>query len=475
MNYRCRQCSSSTAPVLHTAWAALLWLSASLVPAAAASTVDAATVDRVVAEWLASTGAPSASIAIVQDDRLTYAQAYGDARLNPTVPSTAATRYAIDSVSKEFTAAAVLLLAEQGKLSLDDPIAKWFPELRAAAAVTLRQLLTHTSGLRDYWPQDFLTLEMARPTTPAAIIDEWVQRPLDFEPGTDWQYSNTGYVLAGAVVEKVSGQTLFKFLSRYVFAPLHMTQVAEYSPTGAAMRLTAGDAAGYTRYGLGPVVPAPKEASGWLFGAANLAMRPSDLALWDLSLMDRSLLKAESYTTEFEPVVLKSGRTQPYALGLDVESVQGRLRIGHAGGGSGFLADNRMWPRDRTAIVVLTNDDWADPADLTDRLAFIVLAPTPEEARVRQLFQAFQDGKVDRGLFSAVGNFYLTATVLADMQSSLSPLGPARLIELERETRRGGMTTRRWKILCPGARLEAIERSHPDGKMDEFMIAKKND
>jgi D-alanyl-D-alanine carboxypeptidase len=222
-------------------------------------------------------------------------------------------------------------------------------------------------------------------------------------------------------------------------------------------------------------VSAPKEASGWLFGAANLAMRPSDLALWDLSLIDRSLLKAESYKTEFEPVALKSGRTRDYGLGLDVETIQGRLRIGHAGGGSGFLADNRVWPRERAAIVVLTNNDWADPGDLTDRIAFLVLAPTPEEARARQLFRAFQDGTIDRGLFSSVGNFYLTPTVLADLQSSLSPLGPARLIELERESRRGGMTTRRWKILCAGARLEAVERSHPDGKVDEFMIAKKND
>ena len=415
------------------------------------------------------------SIAIVRDDRLAYAQAYGDARLNPKVPSTGATRYPIDSVSKEFTAAAILLLAEQGKLSLDDPVGKWFPELHEAAAVTLRQLLTHTSGIRDYWPQDFLTPEMTRPTTPAAIIQEWAQRPLDFEPGTDWQYSNTGYVLAGAVVEKVSGRPLFEFLSRYVFGPLHMTQVTEYPPTGAAGRNAGGDAAGYTRYGLGPVVPAPKEGSGWLFGAANLAMRPSDLALWDSSLIDRSLLKAESYKREFEPVVLKSGRTEDYGLGLDVASIGGRLRIGHAGGGSGFLADNRLWPRERTAIVVLTNNDWADPSALTDRIAFIVLPPTPEEARVRQLFHAFQEGRVDRALFSSVGNFYLTAAALVDLKSSLSPLGPPRLIELEHETRRGGMTTRRWKILCPGARLEAIERSHPDGKIDEFMIAKKED
>jgi D-alanyl-D-alanine carboxypeptidase len=442
--------------------------------------VDGARVGRVVAEWLASSGAPSASIAIVQDGRLVYAQAYGAARLSPRVPSSRTARYAIDSVSKEFTAAAVLLLAERGKLALDDPISKWFPELHTAAAVTLRQLLTHTSGIRDYWPQDFLTPEMTRPTTAAALIDEWVQRPLDFEPGTDWQYSNTGYVLAGAIVEKVSGETLFEFLSRQVFAPLHMVGVTEYSPTGEqsthlSMPLTAGDAAGYTRYGLGPVVAAPKEGPGWLFGAASLAMQSTDLALWDLSLMDHTLLKAESYKTEFAPVTLKNGHAQTYALGLDVESVQGRLRIGHSGGGSGFLADNRIWPQERTAIVVLTNNDWADPADLMDRIAYVVLAPTPQEARVRELFHAIQSGTVDRGLFSAIGNFYLTRTVLADLQASLRPLGPARLIELEHEGWRGGMTTRRWKILCRGARLEAIERSHPDGKIDEFMIAKKED
>jgi len=464
-----------------TGRAALLCLCASLIPAhvvpahanSAVDTtvVDTTAVDGVVAEWLTSTGAPSVSIAIVQDGRLAYAKAYGAAHLNPTVPSTPATRYAIDSISKQFTATALLLLAERGQLSLDDPLSKWFPELRAAAAVTVRQLLTHTSGIRDYWPQDFLTAEMTRPTTTAAIIDEWAQRPLDFTPGADWQYSNTGYVLAGAIVEKVSGEALFDFLSRHVFAPLHMAHVAEYSAEPAA----AGDAAGYTRYGLGPVAAAPKEAAGWLFGAASLAMQPSDLALWDLSLIERSLLTADSYKAQFQPVVLSVGRTQDYGLGLNVETVQGRLRIGHSGAGSGFLADNRVWPRERAAIVVLTNNDWADPGDLIDRIAFITLAPTAAEARVRSLFQAIQNGTVDRETFSATGNFYLTAAVLADLKSSLRPLGPARLIALERESQRGGLTTRRWKILCRGARLQAIERSRPDGKIDEFMIAKKQD
>jgi D-alanyl-D-alanine carboxypeptidase len=427
--------------------------------------VDPASVDGVVEEWLASSGAPSASIAIVQDGRLTYARAYGAARLKPRASATLATRYALDSVSKQFTAAALLLLAEQGKLSLDDRVEQWFPQLHAAAAVTLRQLLTHTSGIRDYWPQDFLTPEMTRPTTTNAIIDEWAQRPLDFEPGTQWQYSNTGYVLAAAVVEKVSGETLFAFLQQHVFAPLHMAHVTEYS----------ADAAGYTRHGLGPVVPAPTEGAGWLFGAANLAMQPSDLALWDVSLMNRSLLKAPSYDQAFKPVVLKSGLTADYALGFEVQNVDGRLRIGHAGAGSGFLADNRMWPKEKAAVIVLTNGDWAQPSDLSDRIAFLVLPPTPEEARVRDLFQALQRGTVDRSSFSPTGNFYLTSAVLEDLRSSLGPLGPARLIKLEREAERGGMTLRRWKILCRAARLEAIERSNPDGRFEEFMIAKRED
>jgi CubicO group peptidase (beta-lactamase class C family) len=446
------------------------------IPAAAQVTANSeagalgAGVDAVVDEWLTDTAAPSVSIAIVQRGRPVYAKAYGHARLQPSVAATTTTRYAIDSVSKEFTAAAILLLAQQGKLSLDDPVSRWFPALGAAAQATLRQLLTHTSGIRDYWPQDFLPAEMTHPTSTAAIIDEWVKRPLDFAPGTDWQYSNTGYVLAGAVVQKVSDETLFEFLRRHIFAPLDMAHVAEY-----AAPLPSGDAEAYTRYGLGPIYPAPREGAGWLFAAAGLAMSPSELALWDISLIDRSLLGAKSYEQEFEPVALQNGAQQDYGLGLEVEQTQGRLRIGHSGSGSGFLADHRVWPKERTAIVVLTNNDWASPSELLDRIAFVVLPPTPEEARARAVFEGFQRGTVNKSLFTDTGLFYLTASVLADLQSSLAPLGPARLIELERQSRRGGMVTRRWKILCRGARLEATERGYPNGKLDEFMIARKED
>jgi CubicO group peptidase (beta-lactamase class C family) len=438
------------------------------------TSIDTADIDRVVADWLSSSGAPSVSIAIVKDDRLAYVRAYGAAQVAPRVRATPATRYALDSVSKEFTAAAVLLLAQQGKLSLDDPLAKWFPELQAAAGVTLRQLLTHTGGIRDFWPQDFVTPEMTRPIDTAGIIAEWAARPLDYEPGTDWQYSNTGFVLAGAVVEKVSGEPLFEFLERQVFAPLHMTHVTDHAPRRGEAP-PGEDARPYTRYGLGAVVPAPAEAPGWLFGAAGLWMQPRELALWDLSLIDRSLLAPSSYDAEFSRVVLKSGHTEDYALGLDVETVQGRVRIGHGGAGSGFLADNRIWPHEHAAIVVLTNNDWAGPEGLVDRLAFLVLPPTPEAARARTVFRAMQDGTLDRSLFTDTGNFYLTPRVLADLHASLGALGRASLIELTHQSQRGGLTTRRWRILCRGARLQAIERSRQDGKIEEFMVLKQPD
>jgi len=432
---------------------------------------DIATIDTVVREWLASTGAPSVSIALVRGGKVAYAQAYGYARLAPRVAATATTRYPIDSVSKEFTAAAVLLLAEAGRLSLDDPAGKWYADLGEASAVTLRQLLTHTSGIRDYWPQDFVPPEMLRPTSTARLLAEWAARPLDFAPGTDWQYSNTGYALAGAVVEKASGQPLMQFLQERVFKPLQMTQVMA-ADAGA---LRAPDAQGYTRFGLGPLREAPHEGAGWLFGAAQLAMSPTDLARWDVSLIEQSLLSSESYEAERARVVLKDGSRRDYGLGLDIEERQGRSRIGHDGAGSGFLAANRIWPEDRIAIVALTNNDWASPDELIERLAYVLLPPKPEEARAREIFAGFQRGTVDRAVFTDAGNSYLTAANLADLKASLAPLGPARLIVLERETHRGGMLTRRWKILCRGRRLEAVERGYPDGKLEQFIVSERGD
>ena len=180
-------------------------------------------------------------------------------------------RYSIGSISKQFTAAAILLLQEQGKLSLEDPVGKYVPGLTRGNEVTIRQILSHTAGYQDYWPEDYLMTPMMKPTTAQQILDAWAKKPLDFDPGTQWQYSNTNYVIAGLIVEKVSGEKLLDFLGEHIFQPLSMKSVWNSDEE----KLTSTDATPYVRAALGPLRPAPKEGRGWMFAAGELAMTPT--------------------------------------------------------------------------------------------------------------------------------------------------------------------------------------------------------
>ncbi len=434
--------------------------------AAPLTTQQSQAIDDAVREWLSRTGAPSVSVAVVRDGALAYARAYGSARLHPRRPATTHTRYAVDSVSKAFTAAAVLLLQQDGRLRLDDPVARYLPGLAEAGAVTIRQLLSHTAGYRDYWPQDYVPAEMTRPTSLDALMAEWGTRPLDFPPGTDWQYSNTGYAVAGAIVQKVVGRPLLQVLQDRIFGPLHMRRVTEDDTAP----LAAPDAEAVTRYALGPLRPAAKEGAGWLFGASELAMDPSTLALWDVSLMDRSLLAPASYDEMTRPVILRNGRDTRYGLGLELSDADGRREWSHDGAGSGFLAANAVWPDDKVAVVALTNNDWASPGAVVDRIAFVVLAPTTAEARARAVFDGFRRGTVDRSLFTANGNAYLTPAVLADQKRGLAGLGAIRLFRLDRDSMRGGMRTRTWTVTASRRILRVVERSYPDGGIEQFMV-----
>jgi CubicO group peptidase (beta-lactamase class C family) len=163
-------------------------------------------------------------------------------------------RYCIGSISKQCAATALVMLADEGKLSLDDRVGRFFPDLTRAGDITVRQLLSHTAGIRDYWPQDYVFTAMLEPITTRALLDRWARQPLDFEPGTRYQYSNTGYVIAGAIAEKVSGRPLMELLRQRIFTPLGMASVLDVDQG----RLGPGDATGYMNYGLGPPREAPK-------------------------------------------------------------------------------------------------------------------------------------------------------------------------------------------------------------------------
>ena len=430
-------------------------------------------IDKVATDALARTGVPSASIAIVKDGQIAYVQAYGDARLEPPTAAKPEMRYSIGSISKQFTAAAILLLQEQGKLSLDDKVAKFIPGLTRANEVTIRELLSHTSGYQDFWPQDYAMPFVLQPTTAEIIMNQWARKPLDFDPGTKWQYSNTNYVIAGVIIEKASRMPFFQFVREHVLTPAGIRQAADSDQH----KLGSSDPEGYIRYGLGPLRPAPAEGQGWMFAAGELAMPAEDLARWDISMIDQAVLKPASYREMETEVVLKNGVGTKYGLGVFVESQSGHRMLEHGGEVSGYTAENIVYPDDHVAVVVLTNQDAASAAGAIGRriapLLFAVDDPeTPKKLeRAQKIFAGLQHGTVDRSQFTDDANFYFSDQALKDFASGLAPLGtPQEFIQV-REGLRGGMKLRVYRVTFPGKTLRVWTYEMPDGKLEQYQIA----
>ena len=433
-------------------------------------------IDKVATDTLARTGVPSASIAIVKDGQVVYAKAYGDARIDPKTPATPEMRYSIGSISKQFTAAAILLLQEQGKLSLDDKVAKFVPNLTRGNEVTIRQLLSHTSGYQDYWPQDYVMPPMMQPTTAQKIMDMWARKPLDFDPGTKWQYSNTNYVIAGVIVEKVARMPLLQFLQEKVFTPLGMKSVSDTDQA----RLGDTDPTGYLRYALGPLRPAPKEGKGWMFAAGELAMPAAELAKWDISIIDQKLMKPASYREFSTEVLLRNGLGTHYGLGVDVNSQAGHRALSHGGEVSGYTAQNVVFPDDRAAVVVLTNQDAASASGaIASGIAPLLFATTDPATpakleQAKKIFEGLQHGTVDRSLFTDNANSYFSEDALKDFASGLGPLGTPQSFVQSSQGLRGGMTLRVYIIRFPQKTLRAWTYEMPDGKLEQYQIAAQN-
>ncbi|MGA2134923.1 MAG: serine hydrolase domain-containing protein [Bryobacteraceae bacterium] len=434
----------------------------------------AAAVDRLVAKALAESGTPAVSIAIVKDGKVALARAYGDARLDPKSAATAGMRFSIGSVSKQFLAGAILLAAEDGKLSLNDRVAKYLPNLTRANDITIQQLLSHTAGYQDYYPQDYVPPFMREPVTAEGILERWATKPLDFEPGTAWQYSNTGFVAAGRVLEKATGIPAWEFLRTRIFAKLGMESVydLDHQP------LSGADAAGYIRYAIGPLHAVTPEASGWLFAAGELAMTARDLALWDAGLINGSVLSRGSFAEMITPVRLRNGAPTAYALGIGVSDANGHLRLSHGGAVSGFTSQNTIWPDLKLAVVVLSNKDGSTaPGRITRGLEALLLAPAqdPDAARLleqaRTIFADLQEGRLDRVLFTANGNSYFTGEVIGDYAASLKPLGQPKSFELLRAGLRGGFTERSYRIMFPEKTLNLVVRAAMDGKLEQYQIS----
>ena len=436
-------------------------------------------IDTVVADALTRTGVPSASIAIVKDGQIAYVKAYGDAKLEPKTQASSEMRYSIGSISKQFTAACVLLLQEEGKLSIDDPIAKYFPELTRAKEITIRNILSHTSGYEDYAPQDYTIPAWTRPTTADKVVHEWATKPLDFEPGSQYQYSNTNFNIAGLIVEKVSGEPFWSFLSRRVLKPLGMTQTIDLDSEHDKL-----EPVGYMRNALGPLRPAIMEAAGWYFADGEMAMPVGDLLIWDISLMNRSLLSPASYTAMETDQRLTTGQTARYGLGVSLSVRNGHRVVAHGGEVGGFVAQNVVFPDDKIAIAVLTNQEASAAAGGIARAISLLLLPSPDsgtataaetataEAQARRILTGLQKGQIDRALFTANCNFFFDQTSLDDHTRSLGPLGAVETVVQTSSSLRGGMTFRAFDVaFAKGPKLRLTTYTTRDGRLEQFLIA----
>ncbi len=453
---------------------ALLALVGTPLAAQPLSPADVARIDQLVTKTLADTGVPSASIAIVRDGRIVLTKAYGKA--NEGLPARPDLPYQIASNSKQFTAMALLLLEDEGKLHIDDTVGKFLPGISGGDRITLRQLLSHTSGLQDFWPQDYMFKTMTAPTKPQGIVDRWARKPLDYEPGSRYQYSNTGYVVAGMIAEKVSGEPLMTYLNRKIFAPLGMRPLDQDDTNTAAFP------AGYHRYALGPVRIATPPATGWLYAAGELSMTAEDLAKWDIARMNRALLPLDDWIEQEKPVIRTDGKTNGYGLGVTTHLQRDRRVIDHGGEAVGFLTQNTVYPDSKAAIVVFTNADFSSATDtITEGIEKIVLdapaagqvAESDRLADVRSIYASLVGGTLDRSKFTENLNYYFDSTTSGDYRTSLAPLGTPTITMLREPRLRGGFVNRNYRLHYPDGRellLITYAEQGASGRWEQYII-----
>ena len=425
-------------------------------------------IDGAVQRCLQADGTPSASVAIVLDGKIAYANAFGSAVLTPHVAASTATRYQLASISKTFTAQAVLLLAAAGKLSLDDKVSRWFPDLTEASEVTVRQLLNHTSGYPDHYPESYPAGAKASAALPQQIVEQWGRHPLLFQPGTQFHYSNLEYEIAGRIVEMVSGEPLFQFLQERIFKPLQMASVLDLDTIPDGSRALA---TGYEQTALGPLRPAPYEGPGWSFGAGQIVTTAEDIARWDAAFLRHEVLPAAQAADEVTMARLANGSTYPAGLGLFVSREAGPVRYYHTGEGLGFEAGNFIYPAEKMAFVVLTNTNAKETyLKIADRLTFLLVPRDAEQEFAYRIFIGLQRGEVDRSILSKDLVQYLGDARLADYRASLGPLGPVESFGVGAAQTTDGLTAKDYDVTAGGRALRLHLLLLPDGHLEDMTV-----
>lgn len=336
-----------------------------------AAPFPAAAVDSVFAPYSAP-GAPGAAVLVLERGRVLYERGYGLAVVEDSEPVTAHTDFRLASLTKQFTAMAVMLLAHDGRLSYDEPIRRLVPELPPwAAGVTLRELLNHTGGLPDYedWIPAGDTAQVHDADVPRLIAR--APGPY-FPPGAEWRYSNTGYALLALAVERASGRRFADFLHDRIFAPLKMTGSVAYERGRSAVPHRAF---GYTDTA-GTWIRTDQSLTSAVLGDGGIYTSVADLARWYDALDRHVLLDSADYAPALEPPVLADGTRSQYGFGWFVDTWRGEPRVWHYGETIGFSTAVRRFPARGLTVVVLTNRNGRGAEPAADSVTAVLFRAT---------------------------------------------------------------------------------------------------
>lgn len=453
-----------------------LALSASLVAATSATKH----IDSDVQTILSRTGAPGATIAVYKDGKSIYSHAYGWRDLEKRTPATVDTHYEVGSITKQFTAAAVLQLKEAGKLDLDAKLAIYLPDAPHAQGVTLRQLLSHTSGMPDYLDAMDAAGLLAKPVTYAQIANYAKNKPLDFEPGSQAQYSNTGYVLLGRVIEVVSHESYEHYVQNHLLKPAGMRQTFTIADEVHLPAMATG-------YQL--VDKRAQRAQAWdklaLWSAGNLVTTVGDLEKWNEALAAGKIVKVDDFRLMSTSVMTTKQGDSGMGLGLFVGAYEDQPRTWHPGGTNGFSVANMYFPRQSLHIIAFTNlksshglgEQIANAIfnDLNPAIAASVTRAAgnenPASTSIAKTFlRQIQQGRADVS--------HLDAKLADQMKSSgqelanmFGPMGEPTAFIFKGQATEGAATWNKYLVeFGPGSALGYAVKLERDGKIDDFTI-----
>lgn len=361
----------------------------------------ASRIDAAIAPYYKATD-PGATVIVVRDGKTVLRKAYGMADVGNEVAMKPGATMRLGSITKQFTSTAILMLAEEGKLSVSDPITKFLPDYPTKGKnITIEHLLTHTSGIVSYTGKPGFKDQLNRNLSVTQMIDGFKNDPLEFEPGTKYAYNNSGYFLLGAIIEKVSGVPYAKFVEDRIFTPLDMRHTGyEGQERDISMR-----AAGHSKE-KSVFTPAASLSMSQPYAAGALVSTVDDLAKWDAAVSSGKLLKQASWTQAFTPYKLADGKSTGYGYGWGVSKVRGATEVGHGGGINGFSTYALRLPDQKVYVAVLTNADggFVPPQVVAKKAAAIAMGnPYPEQkvaavdaATLDSYTGTYKDDKVTR-------------------------------------------------------------------------------